>query len=269
MKRVGILCLILCFFCCKGMAEEHAGVDLDSLGEEFFSLPCIPSLECTLALVSEDLITDNVTILSIMPTLSLREGAEGWNVSVIYQNNDSCELRHGYFYVHGDDTRTNVIKYPSSPYTEIAYSIQNPVQKALIADQVDVWEQTYGPWYFWPLDIKMSFFSQYGLTPECNHIWGIPDETERRFFQAKEAVNKKVYDKYGLMIDQLNVEEDVRYILRSDGTGYWQFSYWSRIWIGEYSHWACIFSLQEFDSEFVWIDYINPQYIEAFAIAIN
>lgn len=266
MKKVGIIFLLLCLFCYNGIAEGNVGVDFNSLGEEFFGLSYLPSLECALSLVSEELSSEDITIVSINPMLNLHIGSEQWEVDVIYQENDSLELIYAYFHVYGDPTGITLLRLYTSQYAAIADHLANPIQQAWIAEQVDIWEYTYGPWFLWPLDIKTSFFSKYGVTPEDSQTWGMPDESAMTYAQAKEAINQKVTEQYGLTLEQLAVEEDVRYISPPGRTGYWHLSYWSIIQIDGYSHWICLFSMAEFEGEFYLTSHIAPEYIGAFAV---
>lgn len=266
MKRIGIIFLILCLFCYSGSAEKNVGVDFDSLGEEFFVLSYLPSLEYALSLVKEDLTSEDVTIVSINPMLNLHIGSEQWEIAVIYQENDSLELFYAYYHVSGDPTGITTLRLFTSQYASIADHLANPIQQAQIAEQVEIWEYTYGPWFLWPLDIKTSFFAQYGVTPEDFQTWGMPGESAMTYTQANEAINRKVAEQYGLTLEQLAVEEDVRYISPPGRTGYWQFSYWSIIQIDGYSHWVCLFSLVEFEDDFFWTTHIAPEYIGAFTV---
>lgn len=269
MKKVGIIFLAICLFYFSGIAEENVCVDFDSLGEEFFPLAHLPSLECALSLVCEELSSEDVTVVSIDPVLNLHIGSEQWEIAVIYQENNSLELFYTYFHVYGVPAGIRTLRLYTSQYASIADHSVNPAQQAWIAEQVDIWEYTHGPWFLWPLDIKTSFFSQYGVTPEGSQTWGMPCESAMTYAQAIEAINQKITEQYGLTLEQLAVEEDVRYISPPGRTGYWHFSYWSIIQINGYSHWVCLFSLAEFKDEFFWTKYIAPEYIGAFAVKID
>ena len=264
-KKVGIVFMVICFFCFGGIAEEDVCVDFDSLGGEFFSLSRLPSLEYALSLVREELSSEDVTVISIDPVLNLHIGSEQWEIAVIYQENNSLELFYAYFHVYGVPAGVRTLWLYTSQYASIADHFVNPAQQALISEQVDIWEYAYGPWFLWPLDIKTRFFTKYGVTPEDSQTWGMPDDNAMTYAQAKEAINQKVTEQYGLTLEQLAVKEDVRYISPPGRTGYWHLSYWSVIKLDGYSHWVCLFSLAEFEGEFFWTKDIAPEYIGVFA----
>lgn len=266
MKKVSIIFLAICLFCFSGIAEENVCVDFDLLGEEFYPLTHLPSLECALSLVCEELSSEDVTVVSIDPVLNLHVGSEQWEIAVIYQDNASLELFYAYFYVYGMPAGTRIQRLSTSQYALIADHLADPVQQAGIAGQVDIWEYAHGPWFLWPLDVKADFYSQYGTTPDGSQTWGRPVESTMTYAQAKEAINQKVTDQYGITLEQLAIEEDVRYISPPGRTGYWHLSYWSIIQIDGYSHWVCLFSLAEFEGEFFWTKHIAPEYISAFAV---
>lgn len=97
--------------------------------------------------------------------------------------------------------------------------------------------------------MKADFAARYGwyrrASVDYESMPYMPEESNLTLEEARAAADKTLFDTYGVHIDDLSMREDSRYLKDARGIGYWQFSYWGKIKIGEQEYFVEIFEISQ------------------------
>jgi len=260
---------LMCSLVFFSAAEAESGiVDLDNVPEKYKKLYYLPTFEEAYSKVKEDMESWGVnrTDYSLSYRLSLNKGMEGWYIYCTYYDLDeqmmytvdyTCEgYEFGLLCPGG---------FPYWPYTLEKHFAYSNVQ-SIAEERTRIWEEEYGPWYFWDIETKARFYECYQMFPsymlDGTNPQLLPEEGEPGYEDVRPLAVEHMIEKYGITKEQVNLlGEDVRFI-----DGQWNFRYWAPVKLGGEKYWVELYDFYIINQgqQVAPGDGLNPDYMEYF-----
>lgn len=236
MKKLTVLLTLVMFLVglpCVQAEETITVLDCAAQEGSLEYLKYVPTFEEAYAAAMEK-VPDNVLIVDVDYLLQDDKGEFYWSFTVVYQDTETLQLQQLSTSIFGYDIGLEV-RTSTSPF-------EQPADKKLsyLREMTREWENTYGARMFWSPEMKADFAAKYGWywRDYDDSMPYMLEESNITFEEAKAAADQTLLNTYGVHIDDLSVLEDSRYLKTADGIGYWQFSYWGKVKIGEQVYWV-------------------------------
>lgn len=243
-KKLAVLLIFLMLLGLPCVQAEETTKVLDCAAQEgsLEYLKYVPTFEEAYAAAMEK-VPGNALIVDIDYRLQGLYGELHWNFTIIYQDVETLQLQQLNVSVYGYDIGVEV-GTSTSPFEQ-----PKNWEFSYIREMTRKWENAYGARMFWTPEMKADFAARYGwyrrASVDYESMPYMPEESNLTLEEARAAADKTLFDTYGVHIDDLSMREDSRYLKDARGIGYWQFSYWGKIKIGEQEYLVEIFEISQ------------------------